>query len=121
METFTQLFGDLLAFVYHCFDRIVIYGYLSGLSRPEQVVGRAPPLTKGDMEIHQQRRALAAMEEIRDCIERRRKPPLIRCCTPHTFALDESQIRGDDYMRELIENLERGRERQQDYSRTREQ
>jgi hypothetical protein len=23
METFTQLFGDLLAFVYHCFDRIV--------------------------------------------------------------------------------------------------
>ena len=35
---FTQLFGDLLAFVYHCFDRIVIYGYLSGLSQPEQVV-----------------------------------------------------------------------------------
>src|SRR6267154_760657 len=38
MELFTQLFGDLLAFVYHCFDRIVIYGYLSGLLRPEQVV-----------------------------------------------------------------------------------
>src|SRR3954469_9583221 len=38
MELFTQLFGDLLAFVYHCFDRIVIYGYLSGLSRPEQLV-----------------------------------------------------------------------------------
>jgi len=38
MELFTQLFGDLLAFVYHCFDRIVIYGYLSRLSRPEQVV-----------------------------------------------------------------------------------
>ena len=26
------------AFVYHCFDRIVIYGYLSGLSRPERAV-----------------------------------------------------------------------------------
>src|SRR5437660_1217787 len=38
MELFTQLFGDLVAFVYHCFDRIVIYGYLSGLSRSEQVV-----------------------------------------------------------------------------------
>src|SRR6516164_5646884 len=38
MELFTQLFGNVLAFVYHCFDRIVIYGYLSGLSRPEQVV-----------------------------------------------------------------------------------
>ena len=38
MELFLELFGDLLVFVYHCFDRIVIHGYLSGLSRPEQVV-----------------------------------------------------------------------------------
>jgi hypothetical protein len=38
METFTKLFDSLLLFVYHCFDRIVINGYLSGLSRPEQVV-----------------------------------------------------------------------------------
>ena len=38
MELFTRLFGNLLVFVYHCFDRIVIHGYLSGLSRPEQVV-----------------------------------------------------------------------------------
>ena len=38
METFTRLFGSLLFFVYHCFDRMVINGYLSGLSRPEQVV-----------------------------------------------------------------------------------
>ena len=38
MELFTKLFGGLLLFVYHCFDRIVINGYLSGLSRPEQVV-----------------------------------------------------------------------------------
>ena len=38
MESFSRLFGSLLVFVYHCFDRIVIHGYLSGLSRPEQVV-----------------------------------------------------------------------------------
>src|ERR1700756_4503390 len=38
MELFMQLFSGLLLFVYHCFDRIVINGYLSGLSRPEQVV-----------------------------------------------------------------------------------
>jgi hypothetical protein len=38
MELFTTVFGKLLVFVYHCFDRIVINGYLSGLSRPEQVV-----------------------------------------------------------------------------------
>ena len=29
MELFNKLFGNLLAFVYHCFDRIVIHGYLS--------------------------------------------------------------------------------------------
>ena len=38
MELFQKLFGELLLFVYHCFDRIIINGYLSGLSRPEQVV-----------------------------------------------------------------------------------
>src|ERR1700740_509189 len=38
MELFTKLFGALLLFVSHCLARIVIHGYLSGLSRPEQVV-----------------------------------------------------------------------------------
>jgi hypothetical protein len=38
MELFAKLFDSLLVFGYHCFDRIVIHGYLSGLSRPEQVV-----------------------------------------------------------------------------------
>ena len=38
MEIFTKLFGSLLVFVYHCFDRIVIIGYLENLSRPELVV-----------------------------------------------------------------------------------
>lgn len=38
MELLHKLFASLLVFVYHCFDRMVINGYLSGLSRPEQVV-----------------------------------------------------------------------------------
>src|ERR1017187_8943234 len=38
MELVTRLFGDLLTLVYHCFDRVVIHGYLSGLSRSERVV-----------------------------------------------------------------------------------
>jgi hypothetical protein len=38
VEWFAKLFGSRLLFVYHCFDRTVIHGYLSGLSRPEQVV-----------------------------------------------------------------------------------
>ena len=52
MELFIKLFGNLLAFVYHCFDRIVIHGYLTGLSRPEHVVhffrevGGVPVITK---------------------------------------------------------------------------
>src|SRR5271157_565710 len=38
MDLFTELFGEFLVFVYHCFDRIVIHGYLTALSRPELVV-----------------------------------------------------------------------------------
>ena len=38
METFHKLFGSLLALVYHCFDRIVIQGYLPLLTREEHIV-----------------------------------------------------------------------------------
>jgi len=33
MDLFTRLFCDLLVLVYHCFDCIVIDGYLSSLLR----------------------------------------------------------------------------------------
>jgi hypothetical protein len=38
METFHRLFGSLLSFVYHCFDRVVIQGYLPLLTREEHIV-----------------------------------------------------------------------------------
>jgi hypothetical protein len=38
METLRTLFGSLLLFVYHCFDRIVVQGYLPLLTRPEHIV-----------------------------------------------------------------------------------
>ena len=38
MELFTKLYGAWLLFSYHCFDRIVISGYLMGLQRCGQVV-----------------------------------------------------------------------------------
>lgn len=38
METFAKLFERFLVFVYHCFDRIVIQGYLPLLTRPAHVV-----------------------------------------------------------------------------------
>jgi hypothetical protein len=34
METFIKLFGSLLLFVYHCFDRVVINGYGVELGSP---------------------------------------------------------------------------------------
>jgi hypothetical protein len=38
METFMALFSRMLVFVYDCFDRMVISGYLSGLTRAGNVV-----------------------------------------------------------------------------------
>jgi hypothetical protein len=38
MEKLARLFGRSIRFAYHCFDRIVIRGYLSTLSRPENIV-----------------------------------------------------------------------------------
>ena len=38
METLIQILSPMLVFIYHCFDRIVINGYISMLSRPENVV-----------------------------------------------------------------------------------
>jgi hypothetical protein len=38
MEILMQIFAPMIVFVYHCFDRIVIHGYISMLSRPENVV-----------------------------------------------------------------------------------
>jgi hypothetical protein len=38
MEIFAKLFERFLVFVYHCFDRIVIQGYMPLLTRPEHIV-----------------------------------------------------------------------------------
>ena len=38
METLAKLFERFLVFGYHCFDRIVIQGYLPLLTRPEHIV-----------------------------------------------------------------------------------
>jgi hypothetical protein len=38
VDTFTKLFDNLLVFVYHCFDRMVILGHLPLLTRPENIV-----------------------------------------------------------------------------------
>ena len=82
--------------------------------------GGAPPPTKGDMEIRQQLRALAALEDIRECIERGESLSSSDIAhLPHSHLVN-LKYRGDDYMRELVEDLERDREREEDdYSRSR--
>ena len=42
METFAKLFERFLVFVYHCFDRIVIQGYMPLLTRPEHICAFLP-------------------------------------------------------------------------------
>ena len=39
MDAFTRLFGYLLVFVYHCFDRIVINGYMKGVRHKNDTGG----------------------------------------------------------------------------------
>ena len=36
METFHKLFGSLLSFVYHCFDRVVILAFTCPCSREKR-------------------------------------------------------------------------------------
>ena len=76
MEIVAKLFGKLLVFLYHCFDRIVINGYLSGLSRPEQVmylfrqvVGVRPPHGSHPARVR---------EAIKACPTPRRRPDIAR-------------------------------------------
>src|SRR5205823_6132691 len=76
LEEFTQLFGNLLAFVYHCFDRMVIHGYLSGLSRPEHwTFLPGPKFSKERAQMNLSRfYALAQIEYSRNFIFKRHFP-----------------------------------------------
>jgi hypothetical protein len=61
METLIQIFAPMMGFLYHCFDRIVINGYISMLSRPENVVyffskhPRSPMYYKGNTRVAYER------------------------------------------------------------------
>lgn len=42
MESFAKLFGSLLAFIYHCFDRIVILGHLPHDQSEKEILRSGP-------------------------------------------------------------------------------
>jgi len=99
MELFAKLFSSLLVFVYHCFDRIVINGYLSGLSRPDQVVyffRNVIGVPMVDKDVLSKR-----TNEYRDWVEafaRNHK-------TPMEWA--EKGVRKEEYVRPFLRRMER--------------
>jgi hypothetical protein len=99
MERFQNLFSSLLLFVYHCFDRIVINGYLSALTRPEnavyffrEVLG-VPAITK---EVLRQR--TEDYNRWVDSYARKRQIPV---------EWAEKGVRKEDYVRRWLQRMER--------------
>jgi hypothetical protein len=91
-----------------------VSGLLSGARAP------APASISQREQIIAQRKALAAIENIRDSMERGEglKAEDVRHLTPNH--LENIKLRGDDYVRSLVEAAERARERERDHGRERE-
>jgi hypothetical protein len=87
-----------------------------GTSTPPQ----DPATRDAAAEIRAQRKALAALENLRESMERgdRLNASDIRHLTPEH--LQNIYARGDDALRELIERMEERRQRERDYGRERE-
>ena len=82
--------------------------------------GKRPQPTEETERFRAQRRALAAMESIRESMERGENLSASDVSALPTNHLQNIKARGDDYIREIIEKVERDRERGRDYGRTRE-
>lgn len=99
MELFNKLFGSLLLLVYHCFDRVVINGYLSALSRPEQVVAFFREVV-GERAITKEVLAKRTQEYRAwvDAFARNHQTP---------FEWAEKKVRKEDYVRPHLRRWER--------------
>lgn len=105
METFIKLFGSLLLFVYHCFDRIVVQGYLPLLTRPEHIVHffrdvhGVYPLTK---------EALAARtKDYQQWVEAYARNHRIPIEWPDAEPLKTKKLKKEDYVRPYGGRMER--------------
>ena len=102
METFAKLFERFLVFVYHCFDRIVIQGYMPLLTRPEHIVHFFRDV-QGVYPITSQVLAKRT-PEYRAWVEgyaRNHKIPLMRA---------EKGVSKEDYVRPHLQRMERRRQ-----------
>ena len=105
METFHTLFGSLLGFVYHCFDRIVVQGYLPLLTRPEHIVHffrdvhGVYPITKD---------ALAKRtQEYQQWVEAYARNQRIPIEWPDAEVLKTKRVKKEDYVRPYGARMER--------------
>src|SRR5712671_4697696 len=120
METFAKLFERFLVFVYHCFDRIVIQGYMPLLTRPEHIVhffrdvhGQYPVTPqvlakrtleyRGWVEAYARNHKIptlrpegqpAASSDTKGNISGGRRPGKLHCCTPKYVYARASILRG---------------------------
>jgi hypothetical protein len=105
METFHKLFGSLLLFVYHCFDRIVIQGYLPLLTRPEHVVHffrdvhGVSPLTKDVL--------AKRTQEYQQWVEAFARNHRIPIEWPDAEPLKTKKLKKEDYVRPYGARMER--------------
>ncbi len=105
METFGKLFGSLLWFVYHCFDRIVIQGYLPLLTRPEHIVHffrdvqGVYPITKPALKKRTQ--------EYQQWVEAFARNHGIPIEWPDEKALKAKGLKREDYVRPYCASMER--------------
>ena len=105
METFHTLFGSLLAFVYHCFDRIVIQGDRPLLTRPERIVHffrdvhGVSPLTQ---EVLAKR-----TQEYQQWVEAFARNHHIPIEWPDAEALKTEKLKKEDYVRPYGQRMER--------------
>src|SRR5213593_4096551 len=107
METFHKLFDSLLGFVYHCFDRIVIQGYLPLLTRPEHIVHffrdvhDVYPITKDAM--------AKRTQEYQQWVEAFARNHRIPIEWPDAEALKAKRLKKEDYVRPYGARMERQR------------
>src|SRR2546428_2377529 len=105
METFHKLFGSLLGFVYHCFDRIVIQGYLPLLTRPAHIVHffrdvhGVSPLTKDVL--------AKRTQEYQQWVEALARTHRIPIEWPDAKALKTKKLKKEDYVRPYGQRMTR--------------
>jgi hypothetical protein len=105
MDTFSKLFGSLLVLVYHCFDRIVIQGYLPLLTREAHIVHffrdvhAIYPITKDALRTRTQ--------EYQQWVEAFARNHRIPIEWPDDKKLKEKGLKREDYVRPYGTGMER--------------